>query len=378
MAIVGHGANGSELNWVEMREGSGHKVLLSEYSAMFSVHDVDGSGRNCRFEDSKVVDDMVHAVYSTVHFKRCTFVRSARRRRPRHQRRRRRGVPVPRLEAGNDGLDLMTSIVVRSTEIEDSGDKGISVGEDTQVFVADSRISGCEIGMQIRTAPTPPSWKGEIDGIASGSTPTRRTRYDSGGFGVHLQDVDQGQRGVAVCRNALQGPDHDCSVERPVGEGPLNVLEGGPRADRSVDLDDVTDIGVRLGARTGQIERFAEEVERVVPLFRSQWVGTAHEDEAASSGRLFLRRRRRARSGVPVTHSFPTIHPQRALCPSPRPHPPTSAQLPSRASSSSTSCWRPRGARGQFQYFVELDPFVADQPGAKYSVRSLFSTTTRG
>lgn len=27
---------------------------------------------------------------------------------------------------------------------------------------------------------------------------------------------------------------------------------------------------------------------------------------------------------------------------------------------------------GQFQYFVELDPFVADQPGAKYFVRSLY------
>ena len=42
LAIVGHGADGSELSWVEMREGSGHKVPLSEYSAMFSVHDVDG------------------------------------------------------------------------------------------------------------------------------------------------------------------------------------------------------------------------------------------------------------------------------------------------------------------------------------------------
>lgn len=277
MAIVGHGANGSELNWVEMREGSGHKVPLSEYSAMFSVHDVDGIRlTNCRFEDSKVVDDMVHAVYSTVHFKRCTFVRSLFD-----------AVDLDIsegvveecrfIEAGNDGLDLMTStIVVRSTEIEDSGDKGISVGEDTQVFVADSRISGCEIGMQIKDRSHATVVNCEIDGNRFGIDAYKKNwRYDSGGFGFIYKTLIKGNGASLSADKHSRIRTHDCSVERPVGEGPLNVLEGGPRADRSVDLDDVTDIGVRLGARTGRIERFAEEVERVVPLFRSQWRGAS-------------------------------------------------------------------------------------------------------
>lgn len=275
LAIVGHGADGSELSWVEMREGSGHKVPLSEYSAMFSVHDVDGIRiTDCRFQDSKVVDDMVHAVYSTVHFKRCTFVRSLFD-----------AVDLDIsegiveechfIEAGNDGLDLMTStILVRSTKIEDSGDKGISVGEDTQVFVADSRISGCEIGMQIKDRSHATVVNSELVENRFGIDAYKKNwRYDSGGFGFIYKTFIKGNEASLSADKYSRIRTHDCSVERPVGEGPLDALEGGSRADRSVELDSLTDVGVRREARAGRIERFAEEVERVVPLFRSEWSG---------------------------------------------------------------------------------------------------------
>ncbi|MDF1839168.1 MAG: CotH kinase family protein, partial [Planctomycetota bacterium] len=115
----------STLQHVHMVGGSGFKEDLQEYSAMFSAHDVDGlSLLHCQFEDSQLVDDMVHVVYGQGlliadctfngalsdaldldgcqgRIERCSFDRS-----------------------GNDAIDLMMSqIEVTGTTLNRSGDQ---------------------------------------------------------------------------------------------------------------------------------------------------------------------------------------------------------------------------------------------------------------
>jgi hypothetical protein len=116
---------------------------------MFSVHDSkEVVVRDCHFRDSQIVDDMVHTVYSDIEFYGCTFERA----------------PMDALDmdictgkvidcvfrySGNDSIDLMTTrVVVQGTKIFDSGDKGISIGEDTTLFASEMEFIRCAIGIE--------------------------------------------------------------------------------------------------------------------------------------------------------------------------------------------------------------------------------------
>jgi hypothetical protein len=151
VVVEGRAASGSQFQHCEFARGSGWKEPLFEYSAMFSLHDVKSVVVNeCRFRDSQIVDDMVHAVYAGVEFRACEFD----------------GALMDALDmdistgkildcvfrrSGNDALDLMTSrVVVQGTKISDSRDKGISVGEDTTLFVADTEFTRCATGVEVK------------------------------------------------------------------------------------------------------------------------------------------------------------------------------------------------------------------------------------
>ena len=147
--LKGRKANGSRLKHCEFSGGSGLKSDLFEYSAMLSIHDVkDVVISHCYFHDSKVVDDMVHAVYSDITFsddlferaksdaldldickaviERCRFTHS-----------------------GNDAIDLMTTeAIVKDTFLQSNADKGISVGEGSKLFALNNQIIANNIGVQ--------------------------------------------------------------------------------------------------------------------------------------------------------------------------------------------------------------------------------------
>lgn len=149
VVLQGKATTGSRFEHCHFDLGSGWKAPYFEYSAMFSVHDSGGvQVHNCNFQDSRVVDDMVHTVYSHVEFHRCQFNNSL----------------MDALDmdictgkvvnctfrhSGNDSLDLMTSkIVVDGTAIYDSGDKGISVGENTILLATRLKMVRCFIGIE--------------------------------------------------------------------------------------------------------------------------------------------------------------------------------------------------------------------------------------
>ena len=149
VALQGMGTVGSRFRNCEFVGGSGWKTSMFEYSGMVSVHDTaDVEFRDCQFRDSRVVDDMVHGVYTQIGFYGCVFdnalmdaldldISDAL------------VVDCVFRDSGNDAIDLMTArVVVHGTEMSDSLDKGISVGEDTTLLCTDVKISGCAIGVE--------------------------------------------------------------------------------------------------------------------------------------------------------------------------------------------------------------------------------------
>ena len=118
---------------------------------MLSIHDVsDVVLRDVRFRKNKVVDDMVHAVYSSIAFVDCTFRRALSD-----------AVDLDICRAtlqgclfedsGNDAIDLMTTeAVVWDTTLLNNGDKGISTGEGSTLFAVNNRFVGNAIGVQVK------------------------------------------------------------------------------------------------------------------------------------------------------------------------------------------------------------------------------------
>jgi len=149
VVLRGKGADGSVFRHCEISSGSGYKGDLFQYSAMLSIHGVnDVEINNCAFKDNKIVDDMVHVVYSDVYLKNSSFS----------------GAFADALDvdissirientsfngSGNDAIDFMDSrAVVINSVIKGSADKGMSVGEGSRLLAINNKIDGNNIGIQ--------------------------------------------------------------------------------------------------------------------------------------------------------------------------------------------------------------------------------------
>ena len=153
VVLQGSLTSGSRLQHCMFDGGSGAKSVegLFEYCGMLSVHDSSRvSLEHCTFENSSVVDDVVHAVYAEIEFKDCYFASSPAD-----------GLDLDQCNAtlqdcefedqGNDGLDLMTcNAIVRNCRFTRCGDKGISVGERSRILIAHSQFDDCVIGVQTK------------------------------------------------------------------------------------------------------------------------------------------------------------------------------------------------------------------------------------
>ena len=155
IVLSGRGADGSTLSHCEMAGGSGLKGDLFEYSAMLSIHDVkDVVISDCQFRDNHVVDDMVHTVYTDIHFERVHFrnalsdaldldISTA-------------SISDSHFEnSGNDAVDLMTTQAsITGSHFKNNGDKGISVGENSQLYAVNNTLKGNLIGVQSKDRST--------------------------------------------------------------------------------------------------------------------------------------------------------------------------------------------------------------------------------
>jgi len=149
--IKGRNANGSRFKWSIFQEGSGYKTELSEYSAMLSIHNCkDIVIQNSIFKNNKIVDDMLHAVYSDIKLLDCVFEDSLFD-----------AVDLDICNAtiknskfynsGNDALDLMSSnVAIANCLMKNSADKGISVGEGTILQAVNISFIENKIGIQTK------------------------------------------------------------------------------------------------------------------------------------------------------------------------------------------------------------------------------------
>jgi hypothetical protein len=105
---------------------------------------------NSTFRDNSIVDDMVHFVYSDVFISGSKFIRS-------NLDALDADISTVKIvdsefiDSGNDALDLMTTKAeVERTILIRSRDKGISVGEGSDLDVVDSVFEENEIGLQAK------------------------------------------------------------------------------------------------------------------------------------------------------------------------------------------------------------------------------------
>ncbi|MCZ6597676.1 MAG: CotH kinase family protein [Planctomycetota bacterium] len=260
LALRGPGARGSVLAHCEFAGGSGYATPLAVYSAMLSIHDVPGVHvRDCTFRDSRVVDDMVHAVYSEVRFEDCLFERSLLD-----------AIDLDLCEAviercefvdsGNDALDLMTStVVVKDCTMRGSADKGISVGEDTRVLVINSRLVKNAIGVQTKDRSTAVLYNVDlVDNGTAVDAYKKNWRYDSGGF-AYLYKSHVAGNGATFTTDPHSGIRvFDCYLDAEV-ESEARIL-----------LAHVDALEPRESRSTGDF-RFPEESHASVDFFDHYW-----------------------------------------------------------------------------------------------------------
>lgn len=151
VALFGAKADGSRINHLTVRGGSGGEVEGVRYVGMFSLHGVtDVDLDHLTLSDNQQFDDMMHVIYS----------RDVRLTHPRLSRALSDALDVDlsqgvRIEdgiieaAGNDAIDLMASdALVAGMTLIGSGDKGVSVGEGSKVLIVDAELEQNGIGIE--------------------------------------------------------------------------------------------------------------------------------------------------------------------------------------------------------------------------------------
>lgn len=148
LAVIGPHADHTTLRFCRISGGSGRNTPFGIFSGMISIHNArDVTVEDCQFSHNSAFDDLFHATFSELSFRRSTITDAYRD-----------GIDLDlcqaRLEqvlvdrAGNDALDLMTSdVTVFSCRLRHGADKGISAGQRSQVAVFNSELAENKIGV---------------------------------------------------------------------------------------------------------------------------------------------------------------------------------------------------------------------------------------
>ena len=218
VALDGPGSSGSTLRFCRFRGGSGHKAPLCEYTAMLSVHSARAvQVSDCEFRDSKLTDDMIHVVYSQVTFERVllqralmdaldcdiseVLVKDSRF-----------------VQSGNDGIDLMTTkAVISNCSFDRCGDKGISIGEDTQLCVVDSRFERCMKAMEAKDGSTAAVLHADvIDCTTALNAYKKNWRYAAGGHLTVWRSRFLDNLEMPTADRDSEVALHDCQTDAPL------------------------------------------------------------------------------------------------------------------------------------------------------------------
>ncbi len=151
IVIQGKDAADSRLQYIQVSGGSVSRHHLIDYPGQLNIHDVDSfTLSHCLIQSNHIGDDALHVAYSVGEISSCRFEDTAFDALDMDISR----VSVSDSEffnIGNDALDLMTSnISIRNVSIKGAGDKCVSIGEDSDVTINESRLRQCEVGIAIK------------------------------------------------------------------------------------------------------------------------------------------------------------------------------------------------------------------------------------
>jgi len=148
-ALNGTATSDSKIIYLKMSNGSGYISSNSVYSSMFAIHDTENIlVENSSFSDNYDFDDMIHIVYGkNIVLKNVDIFNS-------YADAVDIDISTAKLvnlmidKAGNDGVDAMTSeVYISGTCIKSSGDKGVSIGERSNVAIFNSDIQNNVVGV---------------------------------------------------------------------------------------------------------------------------------------------------------------------------------------------------------------------------------------
>jgi hypothetical protein len=155
VALQGREASGSIIRHAEFKGGTTIKHANVFYSGMVSVHHAERVAiENSTFSKNTISDDTLHIVNSDVSLSKIQFsdcysdcidldYSSSDM----------SDIQIDR--AGNDGIDFMgTRAVLSQIKINGANDKGLSVGEKSDVHVSSASIERATIGLAVKDAST--------------------------------------------------------------------------------------------------------------------------------------------------------------------------------------------------------------------------------
>ena len=277
VAIQGAGANGSSLRYCEFSEGSGYKDTngMFEYSSMFSIHNVNGvEVTNSKFSDSKIVDDMVHAVYSDIKIANSTFTRSLSDA---------LDIDISKAElidnvfidSGNDAIDLMTSdAVILGANIKGSGDKGVSVGEGSRLLALNTLFSNNGIAVQSKDGSIATLYNVDIENnIHALDAYKKNWRYNSGGnIYIYKSRLFNNEKMVTADKKSMIFV-YDSYHDKDISDG---------RKKPRVKLHKTASQGDMKQAKVKKLWRYPTEVKKMNG-FKENWWHFARSEVRGSS-----------------------------------------------------------------------------------------------
>jgi hypothetical protein len=246
VALNDPACRGSVFRWCSFRFGSGHKEPLVEYSSMFSVHNCkDVMVQDCTFQDSKVVDDMVHVMYAEAWFDRCQFENALMDMVDFDISR----CVVTRCtfrRSANDGLDLMTTqALVHDCTFDRNGDKGISIGEGSSLVALRNRFLGCNTAMEAKDGSIGYAANCELRNCKTVlNAYLKNWRYGHGGDLVVAKSLFAGNGAMPTCDRESRVELLDCqvdSVQLPASfKDPVDPTRSSRNHARITDCDSGT------------------------------------------------------------------------------------------------------------------------------------------
>lgn len=153
VAIIGKKTNGSHLSNLKFENGSGNYDSQFFFTSMLSIHNTKNINiSNVTFYNNKNYDDMLHIIYSSnIFLDNLTFKDAYGD-----------SIDVDMSEnifienskfynSNNDAIDLMESkAMIKNVEIINSKDKGISIGEASDVKIFSSKLMNNNIAVAIK------------------------------------------------------------------------------------------------------------------------------------------------------------------------------------------------------------------------------------